>query len=76
MEQKAAIRGDMWDSLNIDIPPFRYKSTVSDLACTGHLLQSYKAVKEKRIKNKLSLKTDSYKKIYAHFHKIKIESYN
>ena len=47
MEQKAAIRGDMWDSLNIDIPPFRYKSTVSDLACTGHLLQSYKAVKKK-----------------------------
>lgn len=46
MEQKAAIRGDMWDSLNIDIPPFRYKSTVSDLACTGHLLQSYRAVKE------------------------------
>ena len=47
MEQKAAIQGDMWDNLNIDIPPFRYKSTLSDLACTGHLLQFYKAVEKK-----------------------------
>ena len=76
MEQKAAIRGDMWDNLNIDIPPFRYKSTLSDLACTGHLLQFYKAVREKRRKINLFLKIDSYEKIYAHFHKIKIESYN